>query len=69
MGVIAVGAMYVDRRMLMFMVMLAIWAVNMRLIGHCGYSGMKLPGMISPVRDTFTLRVNHEPAWTWPSSR
>ena len=38
MGVIAVGAVYMDRFMLMIMIMLAIGAVNMWLIGHCGFT-------------------------------
>ena len=69
MTVITVGAVYMLVSRFMVMLMGAVGAMHMRFVGHYCYSGMKLPGMISPVRDRCTLRVNHEPASTWPSRR
>ena len=68
MAVVAVGSVHmaviVVMLMVMLMVMVAVRAMDMGFVGHCSYSGMKLPGMISPERDRCTLRVNHEPAST-----
>lgn len=64
MAVVAVGSVHMAVAVVMLMVMVAVRAMDMGFVGHCSYSGMKLPGMISPERDRCTLRVNHEPAST-----
>ena len=64
MAVVAVGSVPMAVAVVMLMVMVAVRAMDMGFVGHCSYSGMKLPGMISPERDRCTLRVNHEPAST-----
>ena len=70
MAVVAVGSVHMAvagimvMSMGMGMLMVAVRGMDMGFVGHCSYSGMKLPGMISPERDRCTLRVNHEPAST-----
>lgn len=69
--VVAVRAMDMTMVVIVVMVMIvvAIGAMNMRLLGHCGYSGIKSPGIISPLRDKCRLRGQKNPLLRSPSSR
>ncbi|GAB6387069.1 hypothetical protein STUTZSP0542_06080 [Stutzerimonas marianensis] len=56
--------------MLMLVVMVAIGAVHMWLLVHrCRYSGIKLPGIISPLVEMCTPRPSIRPVFSSPSSR
>ena len=65
MAVVAMRA--VDMAMVVvIMVMVAVRAVDVGLVAHEGYSGMKSPGIISPLRDMCTLRLKSMPVFTSP---
>ncbi|VXC89595.1 Repressor protein c2 [Pseudomonas sp. 8Z] len=67
MAVIAMRAMHMTVIvMVMIMVVVAVGAVDVGLVAHEGYSGMKSPGIISPLRDMCTLRLKSMPVFTSP---
>src|SRR5690606_13417094 len=69
MAVIAVRAVHMAV-IVMIVVMVAVGAVDVRFVAHgvtrAGYSGMKSPGIISPLRAMCTLRPNNMPVFTSP---
>ena len=69
MAMIAVRAMHMTV-IVMVVVMVAVRAVDVGLVAHgvthAGYSGMKSPGIISPLRAMCTLRPNNMPVFTSP---
>lgn len=70
MFVVAVWAMYMSMVVLMVvMVVVAVWAVDVGMLGHGGHSGIKSPGIISPLRDMCTLRPKNQPVFTAPVRR
>lgn len=72
MAMVAVRAVYmtVIVMIVMIVVMVAVRAVDVGLVAHgvthAGYSGMKSPGIISPLRAMCTLRPNNMPVFTSP---
>lgn len=69
MAVIAIWTMDVAMIMVVSVVVIAVRAVNVIVLGHANYSGIKSPGIISPLRDMCTLRPNIQPVFTAPCSR
>ncbi|MNQ83254.1 hypothetical protein D3C85_983300 [compost metagenome] len=69
--VVAVRAVNVAVVMVVVVIMIvvAIWAMDMGLLGHCGYSGIKSPGIISPLRDKCRSRAKNNPLLSSPSRR
>ena len=69
MAMVAVRAVHMVV-IVMIVVMVAVRAVDVGLVAHgvthAGYSGMKSPGIISPLRAMCTLRPNNIPVFTWP---
>lgn len=69
MTVVTVRAMHMAV-IVMIVVMVAVGAVDVRFVAHgvthAGYSGMKSPGIISPLRAMCTLRPNNMPVFTSP---
>jgi hypothetical protein len=69
MAVVAMRAVDVVMIVMMVVIVVAVGAVDVGLVAHGGYSGMKSPGIISPLRDMCTLRPNNMPVFTSPCRR
>lgn len=72
---VAVFAMFMGMGMFMviivavLVIVVAIGAVDMGLLSHGVRSGMKSPGIISPLRASCTVGPNINPVFNSPSSR
>lgn len=67
MAVIVVMVVRVAWRVIM--IVIAIGAVHVGLLVHRGYSGIKSPGIMSPLRPRRTLCPNNNPVLSLPSKR